>query len=205
MATPHWKDTATLLPNGKVLVAGGSGDGVLASAELYDPATGKWTATGRLNAGHERHTATLLPNGDVLVAAGYGNPLNEVDTAELYDSGIEAPATVDGRGAIDNQGNQVTFNFHATHGDDGSTLGSLSFCDPAAGACITNARFYSLSVDGNTAYFVGSAHLDEGRKVIFNVSATDNGSPGTVDSISVMLYNAYSVAGPLISGDIRIK
>ncbi len=108
-------------------------------------------------------------------------------------------------GTIDNKGNEVTFNFHATQGDDGSTLGSLSFCDPAAGVCITNAKFHSLSVKGNTAYFVGSAPLDEGRSVIFNVSATDDGEPGTSDSISIMLNDAYSISGTLISGDIRIQ
>ena len=66
--------TATLLPNGKVLVAGGVGinELVLASAELYDPASGTWTATGSLGTAREFHTATLLPNGNVLVAGGDG-------------------------------------------------------------------------------------------------------------------------------------
>jgi hypothetical protein len=69
--------TATLLQNGKVLVAGGQdSSGVLATAELYDPATGKWTATGSLNTGRRFHTATLLPNGKVLVAAGFDNNAN---------------------------------------------------------------------------------------------------------------------------------
>jgi hypothetical protein len=55
--------TATLLPNGKVLVAGGRS---LSSSELYDPATGTWTATGSLANERYGHTATLLPNGNVL-------------------------------------------------------------------------------------------------------------------------------------------
>ncbi len=64
--------TATLLPNGKVLVAGGFNGGftILTSAELYDPASGSWTATGSLNTARAYHTATLLPNGKVLVAGG---------------------------------------------------------------------------------------------------------------------------------------
>ena len=63
--------TATLLPNGKVLVAGGYLEAAsLASAELYDPATGTWSATGSLATGARNHTATLLPNGKVLVAGG---------------------------------------------------------------------------------------------------------------------------------------
>jgi WD40 repeat protein len=72
--------TATLLPNGKVLVAGGGSDGLLSSAELYDPATGTWSPTGSLNGPRTRHTATLLPNGKVLVAGG-----DVTNTAELYD------------------------------------------------------------------------------------------------------------------------
>jgi hypothetical protein len=81
---PRYFHTMTLLPNGKVLVAGGY-DGnshtSIASAELYDPATETWRATGSLNTPRESHTATLLPNGKVLVAAGdaAGN------SAELYD------------------------------------------------------------------------------------------------------------------------
>jgi hypothetical protein len=58
--------TATLLPNGKVLVAGGFNLGT--SAELYDPATDTWTITGSLRAARAYHKATLLPNGKVLVA-----------------------------------------------------------------------------------------------------------------------------------------
>ena len=62
--------TATLLPNGKVLVAGGRNGGYLASAELYDPATGTWTNDRLAQHRAHWHTATLLPNGKVLVAGG---------------------------------------------------------------------------------------------------------------------------------------
>ena len=67
--TARYFHTATLLPSGKVLVAGGYNGSILSSAELYDPATGMWTpTTGPMINARDGHTATLLPNGKVLVA-----------------------------------------------------------------------------------------------------------------------------------------
>src|SRR6266542_2855339 len=73
--------------DGKVLVAGGedANFNVVASAELYDPASGSWTATGSLNSARRNYTATLLSNGKVLVAGGVGGSGNVLTDAELYD------------------------------------------------------------------------------------------------------------------------
>ncbi len=81
--------TATLLPNGKVLVAGGfsSSGAPLASAELYDPSLGTWTTTGSLSVARAGHTATLLPNGQVLVAGGQSSTGISTASAELYKHG----------------------------------------------------------------------------------------------------------------------
>jgi hypothetical protein len=76
--------TATLLPNGMVLVAGGYSGGWLSSAELYNPATGAWSLTGAMITAREGHAATLLPNGKVLVAGGSVNN-TDIANAELYD------------------------------------------------------------------------------------------------------------------------
>jgi PKD repeat protein len=78
--TARYYDTATLLPNGLVLAAGGYSitNTTLASAELFNPASGTWAYTGSMNTGHEQHTATLLTNGLVLVAGGF-------QSAELYN------------------------------------------------------------------------------------------------------------------------
>ncbi|AUX27854.1 uncharacterized protein SOCEGT47_084520 [Sorangium cellulosum] len=81
--------TATLLPNGKVLVAGGESltqaERYLPSAELYDPVLGTWTLTDcEMGTGRYLHTATLLDSGKVLVTGGYGKD-GYLVSAELYD------------------------------------------------------------------------------------------------------------------------
>jgi hypothetical protein len=96
LLTPRSSHTATLLPNGKVLVAGGAGpaqsgsspiDPVLASVEIYDPATGTWTPGGAMGQPRQEHTATLLASGKVLIAGGVSYFGGVFPTsAELYDS-----------------------------------------------------------------------------------------------------------------------
>jgi WD40 repeat protein len=84
----HARDyhTATLLPNGKVLVAGGfdSGNDVT-STELYDPVAGMWTTTGSPVALRRHSTATLLPNGKVLIVGGRTIGAAYSSATELYD------------------------------------------------------------------------------------------------------------------------
>ena len=91
MNTNRIGHTATLLLSGKVLVAGGNGGTFtppVASAEVYDPATGTWLMTGSMTTNRTGHTATLLPNGKILVTGGTwvnSSFFTSMASAEMYD------------------------------------------------------------------------------------------------------------------------
>jgi putative cell wall-binding protein len=139
MTTGRYAATATLLPNGQVLITGGLGtSAALASAGLYDPATRTFTATsGSMSTGRYDATATLLPNGQVLIAGGLGNS-GTVASADLYD-----PATR----TFTATGSMITPREYATatllpdgqvliaggYDGSGTVLASADVYDPATG------------------------------------------------------------------------
>ena len=88
--------TATLLSDGRVLAAGGRGDNAadetdrmhdhaVATAEVYDPATDRWSPTGDMNSSRSTHTAVLLADGTVLAVGGGNNKQHTLASAEVYD------------------------------------------------------------------------------------------------------------------------
>lgn len=86
MNEPRNGHTATLLPNGQVLIAGGWGrNGRTSTAEIFDPQTGRFEYTGSMMAPRQGFTATLLKDGKVLIAGGDSARNTPQPTAELYD------------------------------------------------------------------------------------------------------------------------
>ena len=137
MGTVRYGHSATRLPNGKVLVAGGSnGSSVLASAELYDPVAGTFSATGPMATARAYQAATLLPNGRVLITGGY-NGTSVVASAELYDpaTGIFSPTA--GPMAQPRQNHTSTLlpngKVLIAGGDAASVYASAELYDPATG------------------------------------------------------------------------
>jgi WD40 repeat protein len=126
--------TATLLPNGKVLIAGGMqrSEAFSNSAELYDPATGTFAAASSMTTSRAGHTATLLPTGKVLIAGGSNSEW--LSSCELYDpaTGRFTPA---GNLSIRRGGSTTTLLRNGTvlftGGFDGELHSSAEVFDPA--------------------------------------------------------------------------
>jgi WD40 repeat protein len=159
MKQPRSNHTATLLPNGKVLVVGGFDfvNGLreqVARVELYDPITGRWSDTGSLNERRESHGATLLPDGTVLVAGGSNNREVFLASAELYDS-ASGTWTLTGRMTVPREQFTLTLLPNGkvlVAGGIGSSgsLTSAELYDPATGT-FTRTGDMNDSREGHTA------------------------------------------------------
>ena len=101
--------TATLLPDGQVLVTGGYSSAI--SAELYDPITGTWTATDPMNIARMEHTATLLPDGKVLIAGGEQGFVYPLSNAELFNANSNTTTTITLTSAASQPGSAFQFFF----------------------------------------------------------------------------------------------
>ena len=150
------KHTATLLDDGRVLVIGGREGGdseapSLASAEIWDPTTGRFAPTGSLAEGRSGHTSTLLPDGRVLVVGGHdGDYRDGRRTAEIWDPGT---------GRFTPTGSLVSGRYAhgATLLDDGSVL--IVGGDRVMDTSIASAELW----DDSTGTFGPAGSLAEGR------------------------------------------
>jgi Glucodextranase, domain B/IPT/TIG domain/Bacterial Ig-like domain (group 2)/Kelch motif/Galactose oxidase, central domain len=212
--------TATLLNNGLVLVVGGSdSDGnALASAELYNPATGMFAATGNLNALRLWHSAAALPNGMVLVVGGYyvdGGNAVPVTSAELYDpvagtftntGSLVAPARFLSTATLLASGKVLIAG-----GSDlnGNSLSSAELYDPASGTFTftgsmnSQRQFHAATLLNNSKVLVTGGFDSSGN----GLSSAELYDPmsGTFTTISAMNVTRFTHTSTLLnSGQVLI-
>jgi N-acetylneuraminic acid mutarotase len=179
MLTARAQHTATLLPDGRILVAGGAitneDNSATAAAELYDPRAGTWTKTGSMLTPRARHSATLLRNGTVLVAGGFcpgGNIRGCPSGAQIDpDGAISLTETYDPKtGRWTAAGNMTTPRFFQTAAllPDGRVL--VAGAEHGLPDVILDS---SETYDPATRTWAASGNMTVGRTQQFSVTLAD--------------------------------
>jgi Galactose oxidase, central domain len=177
MTSGRWLHTATLLANGKVLVTGGrinfSSSFNTATAELFDPFTNTFAATGSMATGRNFHTATLLADGKVLVLGG--NPsLFSVSTGELYDPAF---------GSFKSAGNMSTPRaFHT-----GTLL-------PSGTVLVTGGLKWFSGPDAPESTVLSSAEIFDVNAIKFSLTGS-LGSPRVGHTATLLMDGRVLIAG----------
>jgi hypothetical protein len=161
MRSGHDGAAATLLGNGRVLVAG-SFVTASAKADIYDPAMNKWFVAAPMANDRSFHTATLLGNGKVLVAGGSSFPEGEVASAELYDPATNTWSSAGSMAqARDNHTATLLGNgtvLVAGGFDKNTSVASAELYDPVANTW-SSAGSMAQARDSHTATLLGNAKV----------------------------------------------
>ena len=155
--------SAALLPNGRVLLAGGqSGNMSLASASIWDPATNTWSATGSMATARTAATATPLADGRVLIVGGYNENPGRLGSAEVFDPATQTFSTT---GALATPRSGHT----AVALADGSVLVGGGYANSSVTSSLER-----YDVASGTWYGVGS--LAAARTRFFSATLLNNGN-----------------------------
>ena len=181
---PRYGHSATVLADGRLLVAGGCNPivgGYLSSLEIFDPATGAWTRVGNLLSIRMLHTASLLPSGDVVFAGGLPGATTMSPTAsvELIPSASLLPVPPTVPGAPQTNGatpanSQVTLNWIAPADDGGSPITGYRITTFVNGALQSTVIAAAGSVNGS--YVVTG--LSNGTAYTFNIATVNSVGTG---------------------------
>lgn len=185
--------SATLLPNGKVLVAGGrEGSPTVRSVSLYDPATDTWSAAADMITTRNSHKATLLQNGQVLVTGGMTSSNISTASAEIYN-----PST-DSWSSAGNIPGGWRARHTATLLTNGKVLvaGGISCCLPPMDPIFSTALYDPATNSWTSAGNLASSRADAAAVLLSNVGppATEyvliiGGSESTQQRASAEIYD----------------
>ncbi len=186
MNAAHAMHTATLLPNGEVLIAGGmDADGkTQAIAEIYHPASGKFRPAGSMNLARREHRATLLQNGQVLITGGLDAQERILAVAELYD-----PAT--GKFAL------TTEAFPHT----GTAMTDVR-CEHIA-SILPNGQVL-IAGGSDTNGTLATAELYDPAQGTFTCVGGRSAGPISLCNQSMTDFRIYALAVPLANGQVLI-
>jgi hypothetical protein len=214
--------TSTLLPNGKVLIAGGfAGSGgeynPYRTAELYDPNSGTFQSVSEMSIGRSGHTATLLKNGKVLIVGGWTGRYDLRGSAEIYDP-VANTFTPTGNLVVERAGNTATLladgRVLIAGGEDRqeNAIASAEIYDPATGkftqtgsmAEPRGAHTATALKDGRVLVVGGgSGHYPS--QMIYRVAELFNPATGTFSSVGQTTVGRHKHAAILLrSGKVLI-
>jgi hypothetical protein len=199
MSAPRFGHTAALLSNGEVLIAGGESLQAnatvdLATAELYNPATGKFTPTGNLVIGRESAIAVTLNNGTVLVAGGYQYPTGFLQEAEIYDPTKATFTTAGSMGTPRNLHSAALLGdgtVLVVGGGDGSTV-------------LASAEIYSPSTGQfSSTWTMPEARMLTAATTLSNGSVLVSGGEG-ISGVTDLLASAEVYPAPASSSGTKV-
>jgi hypothetical protein len=190
MSTFRDNHSATLLDDGRVLVAGGGGEAYASStsADIYDPATGRFTKTDAMQTGRWLHTATLLADGRVLILGGRSPQDSVYRTAEIYDPDAaafqDAGSMREGRqehtATLLEDGRVLIAGGSWSDGQDWRVLSSAEMYDPGSGT------FTTIGPIGTPRFSHVATRLADGRVLI--VGGIDVGDIAAEPVLFGLLY-----------------